>query len=253
MLLANMAKWDGFKTILGRRQPAPEALGSDDSLMNQLMDLFVKGQGGMFNKKADFDYLAYVFADLAKHTEVRDYFVKAQEYDGVIPLTKILVFTEHKSEVRRKGVASTIKNVAFDIASHPSLMSEECINVLPYVLLPITGSEEYDVEDTMDMLPDLQLLPPDKRRDPDKNNVRTHVETLTLLATTRRGRELLRKVKVYPIIRETHLRVDDEAVREACERLVQLLMREEEVGEQDAQTSSKVREIVDEDDEIVEV
>ncbi|KND88728.1 Protein HGH1 [Tolypocladium ophioglossoides CBS 100239] len=252
MLLANLAKWDGIKSVLQRKQQAPEALGSDDVVLNQLMDLFVKGQDGAYNKNADFDYLAYVFADLAKHAEIRQYFVNPQPYDGVIPLTKLKVFTEHKSDVRRKGVASTIKNVAFDVQSHPSFLSAGGIDILPYVLLPITGSEEYEVDDAMAMLPDLQLLPPDKRRDPDSTVVQTHVETLTLLTTTREGRELMREVRVYPIVRETHLRVDDGAVREACERLVQVLMRDEE--EPDANAKGRVQEIEGaEDDEIVEV
>ena len=257
MLFANLAKWDGFKDILKRKQPAPEALGSDDSLMNQLMDLFVKGQDGAFNKKADFDYLAYAFADLAKHPEVRTYFVKPQDYDGVIPITKLKVFTEHKSEIRRKGVASTIKNAAFDVNSHPALLSDSSIDILPYILLPITGNEEYDVDDTLEMLPDLQLLSPDKKRDSDAQNVQTHVETLMILTTTREGRDLMRRVKVYPIVKETHMRVNDDGVREACDRLVQVLMRDEE-GEDgavgDDATSSRVVEVQeDEEEQIVEV
>ncbi|KAG6103068.1 hypothetical protein E4U14_006451 [Claviceps sp. LM454 group G7] len=253
MLLANLSKDDGFKSVSERKQTPPDALGSDESILNQLMDLFVKGQDGAYNKKADYDYLAYVFADLAKHVEIRQYFVTEQKYDSVIPLSKIRVFTEHKSDVRRKGVASTIKNVAFDINSHPELLSDEGINVLPYVLLPITGNEEYDVDDTMEMLPDLQLLSADKQRDPDNNNVQTHIETLTLLTTTREGRDLMRRVKVYPIIRENHLRVDDEGVREACDRLVQVLMRDEEgEGEDKEGEMCRVQEI-DEEDKIIEV
>jgi len=38
----------------------------------------------------------------------------------------------------------------------------------------------------------------------------------------------MRDIKVYPIIRETHLQVENDEVREACERLVQVLMRDEE-------------------------
>ena len=249
MLLANLTKWDGFKKILERKQQAPEALGSDDRVLNQLMDLFVKGQDGAYNKKADFDYLAYVIADLSKHEEVRQYFVTAQSYDGVIPLSKLKVFTEHKSQIRRKGVASTIKNVAFDVPSHMSFLNDDGLNILPYVLLPITGNEEYDEDDMMDMLPDLQLLPPDKKRDDDPSIVQTHVETLTILTTTREARDYLRKVKVYPIIKETHLKVTDEGVQEACERLVQVLVRDEEETE-----TSRVQEVEeDEDDQLVEV
>jgi len=228
MLLANLAKWDELKDILKVERPSPKELASNNIAIDQLLDLFVKGADGTYNKEADFDYLAYLFADLAKHEEGRQYFLTKQEYDGVVPLTKLTVFTEHKSDIRRKGVASTIKNVAFEIDSHPDFLDEDEINILPYLLLPITGSEEYDEEDTMDMLPDLQLLPPDKRRDPDPTIIQTHVETLMLLTTTREGRDKLREIKVYPIIRETHLRVENDDVREACERLVQVLMRDEE-------------------------
>ncbi|KAK3364855.1 hypothetical protein B0T24DRAFT_683495 [Lasiosphaeria ovina] len=45
----------------------------------------------------DFDYLTYLFADIAKHSEIRYYFVTKQSYDDVIPLNKIKVFTEHTS------------------------------------------------------------------------------------------------------------------------------------------------------------
>jgi hypothetical protein len=228
MLLANLAKCDDLKQILSLERPAPKALGSSSLAIDQLLDLFVKGADGTYNQDADFDYLAYLFADIAKHPEGRKYFATRQKYDDVIPITKLTVFTEHRSTVRRKGVASTIKNVAFDIPSHPSFLSEDEINALPYILLPLTGNEEYDEEDTIDMLPDLQLLPPDKSRDSDPGIVRTHVETLMLLTTTREGRDTLRAIKVYPIIRETHLHVENEDVREVCERLVQVLMRDEE-------------------------
>lgn len=249
MLLANIAKWDGFKSILERKQQAPEVLGSDDIVLNQLMDLFVKGQDGTYNKKADFDYLAYVFTDLSKHAAVRHYFLDEQKYDSVIPLTKLKVFTEHKSEIRRKGVASTIKNVAFEVPAHPSFLADDKINILPYILLPIMGNEEYDVDESMDMLPDLQLLPPDKKREADSTIVQTHVETLMLLTTTREGRDYMRQIKVYPIIRETHSRVEDEDAKDACERLVQVLMRDEA----EESTNERVQEVADEDDELVEV
>lgn len=265
MLLANLAKWDSFKSILQRKQTPPEALGSHDGVLNQLMDLFVKGQDGTYNKKANFDYLSYVFADLAKHIDIRHFLLAEQSYDKVVPLSKLRVFTEHKSGIRRKGVASTIKNVAFEVPSHPTFLAEDKINILPYILLPIMGSEEYEEEDMLEMLPDLQLLPPDKKRDDDATIIQTHVETLMLLTSTKEGRELMRSVKVYPIVRETHARVDDENVREACDRLVQVLMRDEEEEEEEAGADVAggtegrlITEVAendddDEDDQLVEV
>lgn len=249
MLLANLAKADSIKRITERKQEPPETLGSHELVLNQLMDLFVKGADGSFNKHANYDYLAYLFADLAKHPEIRQFFVTKQDYDEAIPLTKIRVFTDHHSDVRRKGVASTIKNVAFDVPSHPLFFSEEDIHILPYILLPIMGNEDYDDDDMDGMLPELQLLPPDKKRDSDVNIVQTHVETLLLLTSTRFGRELMRKIKVYPIIRETHLHVENEEVQEACDRLVQMLMADEE----DAAEQPRVEELVDEDNMMVEV
>ncbi len=254
MLLANMAKWDGLKSIATLKQDPPSALKSDGLVLNQLLDLFVKGADGSYNKDADFDYLAYVFADLSKHPEIRHFFLSKQDYDSVVPLNKIRVFTDHKSDVRRKGVASTIKNAAFDFSAHPAFFDEDQVNILPYVLLPIMGNEEYDDEETMGMLPDLQLLPPDKQRDSDPNIVQTHVETLMLLTATREGRDLLRNINVYPIVRETHLRVNDEGVREACDRLVQVLMRDEaEPGTEDAAGDDGDEGDDEEDDRIVEV
>ncbi|KAI0017259.1 DUF383-domain-containing protein [Xylariomycetidae sp. FL0641] len=253
MLLANLAKWDSLKSILERKQAPPEELKSNDMVMNQMVDLFVKGAEGTYNQNADFDHLSYMFADLTKHAEVRHYFVRKQDYDGVVPLTKLKVFTEHKSDVRRKGVASTIKNVAFDVPSHPLFMSEDEIDIMPYLLLPITGNEEYDEEETMSMLPDLQLLPPDKKRESDPAIIQTHIETLLLLSSTREARERMREINVYPVIRETHARVNHDGVKDACDRLVQVIMREEE-GPKEASRVEEIGEVDDDDDDqVVEV
>jgi len=191
--------------------------------------------------------------------------------DAVIPLTKLIVFTEHTSHVRRRGVASTIKNTTFDIAAHPRLVASvgtEAIDVLPYILLPLMGPEEYSDKDTDGMLDELQLLPPEKQREPDVEIIKTHLETLLLLTTTRAGRDLLRHVKVYPIVRETHAHVEDEGVREACDRLVQVVMRDEEgegVDEEQARAMAEAaqgrggmlqgsaKDDIDEDDQIVDV
>jgi hypothetical protein len=227
MLLANLSKSDSLERLLTLARPAPASLSSTLAI-SQLLDIFVCGADGQYNKDANFDYLSYLFADLAKHASGRTYFVTTQAYDSVIPLTKLTVFTEHSSPVRRSGVASTIKNVAFDVPAHEAFLAADAVNVLPYILLPIMGGEEYDEEDALAMLPDLQLLPPDKRRETQPAVVQTHVETLMLLTTTCHGRDLMRRVRVYPIIREAHLAIDNDGVREACERLVQVLMRDEE-------------------------
>ncbi|PLB44669.1 DNA-binding protein HGH1 [Aspergillus steynii IBT 23096] len=258
MLIANLAKSSKINRLLTLKRKTPESVSSSAFAIDQLMDCFVKGAEGALNKRANFDYLSYLFADLSKSEEGRAYFTSRQDYDGVVPVTKLIVFTEHNSTVRRKGVASTIKNVAFDIPFHSVLLSEDDANILPYILLPIAGPEEFVDEESMDMLADLQLLPPDKKRDSDSSIIVTHLETLLLLTTTREGRNIMRAIKVYPIIRECHLHVDDEDVREACDRLVQVLMREEQ-GEdstdalQENATNTNDRRQDDEDEKVVEL
>lgn len=230
MLLANLAKSDKLQRLLTLKRKVPESVSTSENPIDQLMDCFVKGAEGALNKHANYNYLSYFFADLSQSEAGRAYFLARQEYDGVVPVTKLTVFTEHPSDVRRKGVASTIKNVSFEIPSHPMLFAEDEANLLPYLLLPIAGPEEFSEEETMEMLPDLQLLPPDKQRDGDPSIITTHLETLLLLTTTREGRDKMRAVRIYPIIRECHLHVKDGNVQEACDRLVQVLMRDE-VGE----------------------
>ena len=124
-------------------------------------------------------------------------------------------------------------------------------NLLPYVLLPLMGPEDYSDEDTEGMLDEVQLLPPDKERERENDILKTHLETLLLLTTTRDGRDILRNIKVYPIVRECHLKVEDEDVRESCDRLVQVIMRDEEgEGNEDGKPEvPKIQELEDDDDE----
>ncbi|KAJ4349610.1 Protein hgh1 [Didymosphaeria variabile] len=278
MLLANMAKDDSLQRVLELRRDIPKELSKSEWAMDQLMDCFVKGAEGGYNKDADYDYLAYFFADLSKFPKGREYMTTPQAHDSdIIPLTKLQVFTSHASHIRRLGVASTIKNCAFHVPAHQTLLSNLNpdptlppphigANLLPYLLLPLMGPEEYSDEDTEGMLDELQLLEPDKEREKDIEVMKTHLETLLLLSTTAEGRNVMRQIKVYPIVRECHLHVEDEGVREACDRVVQIIMRNEEgeegeipegaVGAAGADAGRMVElkdENEDDDDQIVEI
>jgi hypothetical protein len=260
MLLANLSKSDHIKRLLTLKRSIPKPLSTSSFAIDQLLDCFVRGT----NKDANHDYLSYLFADLAKHEEGRQYFLTPRSEDSnIVPLSKIIVFTEHKSAIRRRGVANTIKNVCFDVPCHPRLLYSEsdapegvddAIGLLPYVVLPLMGSEEYADEDTEGMLDECQLLPPDKERDNQADIMVTHLESLLLLTTEKESRNRLREVKVYPIVRELHLQVEDEGVREGCDRLVQVLMRDEEGEGKAVEGGSRVEEIEeDEDEQIIDV
>ena len=162
MLLANMAKSPKITGLLTLKRDVPKPLSSSPIAIDQLLDCFVKGAGGSYNKNADYDYLSYLFADLAKHKEGRTHFLSPHKEDAdIVPLTKLIVFTEHKSTIRRRGVANTIKNTAFETDAHARLISDDDktgTGLLPYILLPLMGSEEYADDDTDGMLDETQLL-----------------------------------------------------------------------------------------------
>lgn len=85
---------------------------------------------------------------------------------------------------------------------------------------------------------DLQLLEPTKTREPDSFLRAQLLETLLLLASTRHGRELMRRRKIYPIVRNMHLAETDEQCDETARRLVDMLMRDEQDDAKIVETES---------------
>lgn len=78
------------------------------------------------------------------------------------------------------------------------------------------------------MLPELQLLPEDQKREPDTFTQTVLLDALLLLGSTREGREHMRRRQVYPIVRQLHAANTDGEVAEASDKLVNVLMRGEE-------------------------
>ena len=68
------------------------------------------------------------------------------------------------------------------VSSHEKLLDPTGVNILPYVLLPLMGNEEYELEDTEGMLDECQLLPPDKEREKQSDIICIHLESLLLLS-----------------------------------------------------------------------
>ncbi|CCH41209.1 hypothetical protein BN7_746 [Wickerhamomyces ciferrii] len=232
ILLTNIAKNDKIIKIFEIRDldlPNKEVFKSSNAI-DCLLDIFVKGSEKSLNKLANYDYLSFFFADISRFLQGRKYFVTKQSYDDILPITKILVFTEYyESKIRREGVASTIKNSLFEIDSHLDLLDESQANILPYLLLPIASSKDAELdEDELFELPDeLQLLSPDKTRDPVPEIIIVHLESLLLLCSSKETRNYLRTKSVYPLIRELHKNIDNDDLADVVERLVNMLMRDE--------------------------
>jgi hypothetical protein len=248
MLLANLVKHTSLARLIGLSRSATSPVSKSTIAMDQLMDCFISTPSTASPSSKTipatnpaYDYLSYVFASLSAHSPGRLYFLTPQPYDSILPLTKLTPFTENASQIRRAGVASTIKNICFEIDKHALLLplsssADHSIttDILPYILLPLCGPEDLESDSSYpEMLPDLQLLAPDKTREPDPAILVTHLETVLLLTTTREARDLMRQVGVYPVVRECHAAVENEEVRDTAERVVQVLMRKEEGKEDD--------------------
>lgn len=66
MLLGNLAKSSSIERLISlERSPVP-ALSPSKRAITQLIVLFNIGVTGKYNTDATYDYLAYLFADLAK-------------------------------------------------------------------------------------------------------------------------------------------------------------------------------------------
>ncbi|KAI0832011.1 DUF383-domain-containing protein [Trametes gibbosa] len=265
--------------------PYPEAEPTEALALPLLIDAFVKGAPPDENqdlskrmRRGELHFLSSVFANITTIPTGREFFLTPRPSDPFVedtdleyPLAKLLAFTEHKDMIRRGGVASTIKNCAFHTPAHralltgedervtvpPSTIAAPGIDVLPYVLLPLAGPEEFDLED-QELLPAaLQFLPPTKKREADPVIRLTHVETMLLFCTTRWGRDYLRTHGVYEVIRALHENEQVEKISEHVERLVNLLKRDE--GPDTAKdgheiiTAARVEESDDEDCRIEEI
>lgn len=66
MLLANLAKSSSMERLIPLERRVVPALSPSTRAIAQLLELYNVGAIGKYNQNANFDYLAYVFADLAK-------------------------------------------------------------------------------------------------------------------------------------------------------------------------------------------
>lgn len=223
MLLSNITKvMVNNEALQAYNDSVISNLLSDD-LLTRLVDAFCQCRS--FNKEAEFHFLASVFNNLCFSDRVCNYFLDA---DRAYPIKALMIFTEHPNLIRRGGVISTIKTLCMSADRHYQLLSEDEVNILPYILLPLAGPEELSEEDMEGMPDELQLLPETKTREADSNLRKRLLDALLCLCTTRQCREKMRERKVYPILREAHLNETCEQCANCIQDIVQLLMGEEE-------------------------
>lgn len=253
ILLSNLGKSDNISSILNiklNEEQIDKNFHKSNNSCDCLLDCFVKGFSKKYNKFTNYDYISYFFGDISRFENVRKYLLTNQSYDNIKPISKIIVFSEnYDSDIRREGVAITIKNCMFDISNHYNLITDEDINLLPFILLPISGPEKLEEKEMLNLPSELQFLPNDKKREPINKIICIHLESLLLLSTTRQVRNILRKKSIYCLIRTLHKSSDCDDVMSLCERLVRFLQGDE------SDDNENLNDILSgiKDDELVEI
>lgn len=118
-----------------------DVLLSIEHSIDRLLTAFTRKQ---FNQKGmSLHYIGPIFSNLTQSVRGRDIVCEPEKH----MLIRILPFTHHSDNlIRRGGATGILKNICFDPPRHDWLLSDE-VNVLPFILLPLAGPEEYSDED----------------------------------------------------------------------------------------------------------
>lgn len=182
---------------------------------------------GYNHAKANLDYLGPFLANLTQIENTRKYILDKKN----CIVQRLLTFTDHaESQVRRQGIVATLRNCCMQHEHHDWLLSVD-VDILPRLLLPLAGPEEFD-EDDVEKLPDqLQYLEPDKKREPVPEIRRMLLEAVFSLCATKSGRKQIKDKNTYIIIRELDKWNKDKEVALAIEKLITILIGDEPSAE----------------------
>ena len=130
--------------------------------------------------------------------------------------------------VRRHGAIASIRSCLFDNEVHWWMIHEA--KIMYYILFPLVPAVSFDENDKEGMDPRLWVAADDNKKcyEPDVTVRKMLCESIVLMCQKKETRKTLRKMKVYPIVRNLDLEQDDEGVSEVILEIVQMMMRDEE-------------------------
>ena len=173
-------------------------MADGEPTLQHLVELFNQAS---YNQNSQLHYLATVFSNISQLPAARQLFLDQTK----LIILRLLPFVQYKASVtRRGGIVGLLRNLCFEVGrsltSHPSpqflllspldshkwLLSDQ-VDILPVLLLPLAGPEEFSPEE-MEKLPlDLQYLPDDKQREQDPDVRRMLVEAITKVCEKEEG------------------------------------------------------------------
>ncbi|GFT11192.1 protein HGH1 homolog [Nephila pilipes] len=186
---------------------------SDAGLLDKVLKAFMTNQSEIQEK---YQFLALYFANLSGYSDRRKLMFENERFLDFI----FHSYNSSETNVRRIGAALTLRNLCSEQSSHIMLLEK---GLLPVLLLPLMGSEEYEEED-MEKLPvECQYLEDNKEREKLPVIRRALVQALSLLCYSKRSWEYLKEHSVYCVVRELHKWEADFDTKDAIETLVGFL------------------------------
>lgn len=219
MLLANITtSSDGASRLLKGRTNNAE-VGFIDLL--RLLEAFLK------NPDDDsYQHMASVLTNATSVEEGRNLLLERAE---ALVLLRIMKQLRSKNVVRRRGCAAAIRNCLFCVDYHAQVLGMP--GFVEGLLRPLLGEEEIDVEgvddkESKDYSAELSALlrSHNREREPDAAVRRLVVESLMLLAGSKKGRDALKARKAYEVVKVYHLTEDNEDTSNEVFKLVDLLL-----------------------------
>mmetsp|Transcript_32776 Transcript_32776/g.84653 ORF Transcript_32776/g.84653 Transcript_32776/m.84653 type:complete len:352 (-) Transcript_32776:540-1595(-) len=238
MLLVNLST-----TEEGAKAIAPTDINSPKSAkLSQAVQKYVEVPAGKRDDEDNLRYLSHVLSNITQVESGR----KLLMNEDLRILPRLMPELFRKSEERRKGIAGAVKNCCFDADYHEQLLND--VDFMSQLLLPLVASDFGIREEEVD-----KLLPLIKERwetagsDVDISaDVRLSLlESIALLTSGRLGRDKMREMGVYPILRELDLQEEDsdckDVILTVVERLV--ILEEEEASDAPQLEAPKIEEL----------
>ncbi|KAI9922533.1 hypothetical protein PsorP6_002392 [Peronosclerospora sorghi] len=240
MLLANVTTTpDGARALLGYDGNFTDvSLALREKTIRRLANSFLEGEperGGVDSCTGEpkwddsYQYVANIVANISQLEEGRSFLLKIRQRTSLAGT--LLPQLKSPNVVRRRGVTAALKNLCFDSDNHFYLYDQ--LDLPTHMMVLLAGPEELDEDDKIGMNPIVYSQGAKKKREHDRWVRLAAVDCLLLLCTTQNGRRVLRRKKVYPIVRNAHLVEPDEEVGEQIYKLVDFLIRDEEGEEPD--------------------
>eukprot|EP01138_Halocafeteria_seosinensis_P014948 gb/GECG01015259.1/.p1 GENE.gb/GECG01015259.1/~~gb/GECG01015259.1/.p1 ORF type:complete len:508 (+),score=75.75 gb/GECG01015259.1/:1-1524(+) len=234
ILLSNLSHTpEGCVQILQLNDQNRKLKGLHLRRLIQWFSLDPKGSG----EDDEFEYVATVLQNCSQMEDAREIVLEPSRN----LLSILLQQLSERSVIRRRGIAGTVRNCCFEIHKKEDYLLSRSLRLIETIVTPLAGPEPQDIDDVEKMPREWVELGSSKRHEADAETRRLLVEALVLIAGNRKGREVMRKLCVYKIIKSLHEWIegvhpseesadDEQASSAVARRSARALAEEEERG-----------------------